>query len=107
MVDVGGGIGSTSLLLAHAFPHLRFLVQDRPQVAAMGETVRLHLMHNNVKAHSLSRLGETDVRSFWRLAARPSKGTTSLGLSLLGHQRYEMRPEGLLVRRCLLCSYSV
>ena len=40
VVDVGGGIGSTSLLLAHAFPHLRFLVQDRPQVATMGEAVR-------------------------------------------------------------------
>ncbi|KZT06629.1 uncharacterized protein LAESUDRAFT_725719 [Laetiporus sulphureus 93-53] len=37
VVDVGGGIGSTSLLLAHAFPHLRFLVQDRPQVVKMGE----------------------------------------------------------------------
>ncbi|KZT70696.1 hypothetical protein DAEQUDRAFT_183861 [Daedalea quercina L-15889] len=37
VVDVGGGIGSTSMLLAHAFPHLRFLVQDRPQVATMGE----------------------------------------------------------------------
>ncbi|KAH9830194.1 S-adenosyl-L-methionine-dependent methyltransferase [Rhodofomes roseus] len=37
VVDVGGGIGSTSLLLAHAFPHLRFLVQDRPQVVTMGE----------------------------------------------------------------------
>ncbi|KAI0726094.1 S-adenosyl-L-methionine-dependent methyltransferase [Fomitopsis betulina] len=38
VVDVGGGIGSTSLMLAHAFPHLRFLVQDRPQVATMGES---------------------------------------------------------------------
>ncbi|OCH85246.1 hypothetical protein OBBRIDRAFT_325702 [Obba rivulosa] len=37
VVDVGGGIGSTSMLLGHAFPHLRFLVQDRPQTAKMGE----------------------------------------------------------------------
>ncbi|EMD36158.1 hypothetical protein CERSUDRAFT_51961 [Gelatoporia subvermispora B] len=37
VADVGGGIGSTSMLLAHAFPHLRFLVQDRAQVAQMGE----------------------------------------------------------------------
>ncbi|CCM07183.1 uncharacterized protein FIBRA_09524 [Fibroporia radiculosa] len=37
VIDVGGGIGSTSLLLAHAFPHLRFLVQDRLQVVKMGE----------------------------------------------------------------------
>ncbi|PCH41979.1 S-adenosyl-L-methionine-dependent methyltransferase [Wolfiporia cocos MD-104 SS10] len=38
VVDVGGGIGSTSLLLAHAFPRLRLLIQDRPQVVKMGET---------------------------------------------------------------------
>lgn len=41
VVDVGGGIGSTSMLLAHTFPHLRFVVQDRPQVADHGVTVRL------------------------------------------------------------------
>ncbi|KAI0635412.1 S-adenosyl-L-methionine-dependent methyltransferase [Trametes polyzona] len=36
VVDVGGGIGSTSMLLAHTFHHLRFVVQDRPQVAEHG-----------------------------------------------------------------------
>ncbi|KAK7689556.1 hypothetical protein QCA50_007348 [Cerrena zonata] len=36
VVDVGGGIGSTSMLLAKAFGHLRFVIQDRPQVAEMG-----------------------------------------------------------------------
>ncbi|KAI8973144.1 S-adenosyl-L-methionine-dependent methyltransferase [Trametes punicea] len=38
VVDVGGGIGSTSMLLAHTFPHLRFIVQDRPQVVEHGVT---------------------------------------------------------------------
>ncbi|KAI0666395.1 S-adenosyl-L-methionine-dependent methyltransferase [Trametes maxima] len=38
VVDVGGGIGSTSMLLAHTFPHLRFIIQDRPQVADHGVT---------------------------------------------------------------------
>ncbi|TFK81372.1 hypothetical protein K466DRAFT_502247 [Polyporus arcularius HHB13444] len=36
VVDVGGGIGSTAMLLAHTFPHLKFVIQDRPQVAEHG-----------------------------------------------------------------------
>ncbi|KAH8096884.1 hypothetical protein BXZ70DRAFT_865118, partial [Cristinia sonorae] len=36
VVDVGGGIGSTSMLLANAFKHLRFVVQDRDPVVEMG-----------------------------------------------------------------------
>ena len=39
VVDVGGGIGSTSMLLANAFPALRFVIQDRPPVVEMGTTV--------------------------------------------------------------------
>ena len=39
VVDVGGGIGSTAMLLAHTFPHLRFVIQDRPQVAEQGVAV--------------------------------------------------------------------
>lgn len=39
VVDVGGGIGSTSMLLANAFPHLKFVVQDRPPVVEMGTAV--------------------------------------------------------------------
>lgn len=41
VVDVGGGIGSTSMLLANAFPQLRFVVQDRAPVAEMGRSVSL------------------------------------------------------------------
>ena len=32
VVDVGGGIGSTTLILAKAFPHLRYVVQDLDNV---------------------------------------------------------------------------
>ena len=50
VVDVGGGIGSTSMLLATAFSSsassedgeglaLRFIIQDRPVVCEMGEKV--------------------------------------------------------------------
>ncbi|KAK0495460.1 ich1-like protein [Armillaria luteobubalina] len=45
VVDVGGGIGSTSMFLAHAFSNptdedsigLKFIIQDRPIVVDMGE----------------------------------------------------------------------
>ena len=32
IVDVGGGVGSLSLVLANHHPHLRFIVQDREPV---------------------------------------------------------------------------
>ncbi|KAJ7071603.1 O-methyltransferase [Mycena amicta] len=34
VVDVGGGVGSTSLILAKAIPHISLVVQDRPSVIA-------------------------------------------------------------------------
>ena len=36
VVDVGGGIGSTSMRLAEAHPGLRFVIQDREAVCALG-----------------------------------------------------------------------
>ncbi|KIM81164.1 hypothetical protein PILCRDRAFT_8864 [Piloderma croceum F 1598] len=36
VVDVGGGIGSTTGVFAKAFPHLRFVIQDRSAVVAEG-----------------------------------------------------------------------
>jgi hypothetical protein len=47
IVDVGGGIGSTTMILATAFASteddalsLRFVIQDRAVVCEMGEKVR-------------------------------------------------------------------
>ncbi|KAI0761038.1 S-adenosyl-L-methionine-dependent methyltransferase [Trametes elegans] len=34
LVDVGGGIGSTSLTVAQAHPHIKVVVEDRPQLVA-------------------------------------------------------------------------
>ncbi|KAI0761034.1 S-adenosyl-L-methionine-dependent methyltransferase [Trametes elegans] len=35
LVDVGGGIGSTSLTVAEAHPHMKVIVEDRPQTVAV------------------------------------------------------------------------
>ncbi|KAA1470311.1 S-adenosyl-L-methionine-dependent methyltransferase [Dentipellis sp. KUC8613] len=37
VVDVAGGIGSVSMILANAFPKMRFVVEDRPGTVAEGE----------------------------------------------------------------------
>ncbi|KAI9059147.1 S-adenosyl-L-methionine-dependent methyltransferase [Trametes sanguinea] len=39
VIDVGGGIGSTSMVLAKAYPNLRFVVEDRPHVVEIAPTV--------------------------------------------------------------------
>jgi hypothetical protein len=40
IVDVGGGVGSQSLVLATHFPQLRFVVQDREHVVGDAVEVR-------------------------------------------------------------------
>ena len=54
IVDVGGGIGSTSMLLANAFARpgddqdlgFKFIVQDRPIVVELGEKVSYFVSRN-------------------------------------------------------------
>jgi len=41
VVDVGGGVGTATLSLAKEFPHLKFVIQDRPAVVDAGVEVRL------------------------------------------------------------------
>ena len=62
-MDVGGGIGSTAMLLAHTFPHLKFVIQDRPQVAEQGNAVRILIGNYAVQivTHRIHRRGEIDV----------------------------------------------
>ena len=40
LVDVGGGIGAQSILVAQAHPHIRVVVEDREQVVATAASVR-------------------------------------------------------------------
>ena len=40
VIDVGGGIGSSSMVLAKAYPHLRFVVEDREHVVEIAPSVR-------------------------------------------------------------------
>ena len=46
MVDVGGGVGSTSLIIARAVPHIKVVVQDRPAVLSDAELVRKYIFVN-------------------------------------------------------------
>jgi hypothetical protein len=39
-VDVGGGIGSTTMVLAGRYENLNFVVQDREFVVEIGKKVR-------------------------------------------------------------------
>lgn len=40
VVDVGGGVGTSSLPLAEAYPNLEIVIQDRPPVVEDGLKVR-------------------------------------------------------------------
>jgi hypothetical protein len=43
VVDVGGGVGSSTLQLTKAYPHLRYVVQDRAKVIPDAVTVCLRV----------------------------------------------------------------
>ena len=40
LVDVGGGIGAQSILVAQAHPHVHVVVEDREQVVSTAVSVR-------------------------------------------------------------------
>ena len=42
IVDVGGGVGTSSLAIAQEFPDLKFVVQDRQPVVEAG--VEVHIL---------------------------------------------------------------
>lgn len=39
IVDVGGGVGSQTLVFLKAFPHLDFVIQDQPKALAAADEV--------------------------------------------------------------------
>jgi hypothetical protein len=76
VVDVGGGIGSTSMLLASAFSSaegglgLKFVIQDRPVVVEMGEKVcryssSVYLRFKNVDSLKGLEGKKSGVPRFW------------------------------------------
>jgi hypothetical protein len=74
VVDVGGGIGSTSMLLAESYDHLKFVVQDREVVVAMGEKVTFHFgFLFFYSSWSFDRHGKCGALNFLNLARRHSK----------------------------------
>lgn len=40
VVDVGAGVGTSAMLVARAFPHLRFVIQDTPKVVQDAQKVK-------------------------------------------------------------------
>ena len=48
MVDVGGGVGSLTLQLIRAYPHLRYVVQDRPKIIPASVKARLEVPDHNL-----------------------------------------------------------
>ena len=76
MVDVGGGIGSTSILPASAFSSaegglgLEFVIQDRPVVVEMGEKVSeysysVYLRFENVDSLKGLEGKKSGLSRFW------------------------------------------
>jgi hypothetical protein len=53
VVDVGGGVGSSTLQLFNAHPHLRYVVQDRPKV--IPDAVKVCLYMATVYNHHLTK----------------------------------------------------
>lgn len=63
VVDVGGGAGWTTLLLKKAYPHLRYIVEDRPIVVAHGIKVGLNIKKNpNIKFIQIRRSGRMRIQ---------------------------------------------
>lgn len=48
VVDVGGGVGTSSLQIARAFPQVKTIVQDFPEVVAQAKTVRYYRLHTRM-----------------------------------------------------------
>jgi hypothetical protein len=85
IVDVGGGIGSTTMLLANAFSHashissgdddeglglgFEFVIQDRQVVVEMGEKVYRHFIGTRFRhiLNDLFRRGEPRAQNCWIL----------------------------------------
>ena len=72
------------MLLANAFPHLRFVIQDRPPVAEMGAAVCTVSIRDTYGGYMLIvfRHGALDIPRFLILDGLFSRHTTSSSLSL-------------------------
>jgi len=70
VVDVGGGIGSSTQQLLKAHPHLRYVIQDRPKVVLNGIKVHLTVEIYISYAHTYSPCssGNERTRKLWRAA---------------------------------------
>lgn len=56
IVDVGGGVGSASMEISRAHPHLKFVVQDLPQVVQRGQEVSCISDHSKYPGLTLPKV---------------------------------------------------
>lgn len=59
IVDVGGGIGSQSLIVAESHPHLNFIVQDQTAMMKGATAVRTVLYRERARNRSLGEISHT------------------------------------------------
>ena len=72
VVDVGGGIGATSIPLSKAFSQLKIVVQDRKPVVETGIEVRNLSTRGNIYL-PCCRCGKRNCRTLWHLVVFSSK----------------------------------
>ncbi|KZT68950.1 S-adenosyl-L-methionine-dependent methyltransferase [Daedalea quercina L-15889] len=92
IVDVGGGVGSMSLDLAKAFPHLRFVVQDLPDTIEQAKVVW------QTGCPEAVRTGRVQLLAHDFFAEQPVKGADAYLLRYLLHDWPEDQCVAILSR---------
>lgn len=80
VVDVGAGVGTSAMLVARAFPHLRFVIQDTPKVV---QDAQKHWKGNYPEAVEEGRVAFQEADFFQPQPPLPTFSTSSESLPLV------------------------